>query len=196
MKKIALIFVLALTVASVSAQKKGEWWLGGQISYSATNTTWGDAKNKIRTFFANPYAEYFVCDNWGLYFGPGIIYQKRSDLGDYHNTLGGAFVGITRYFRLTGNLYAYAEAGMNGFWGGGKDDMTRYSSSQYGADIRGGLAYNTGRLSIFAQLVEFDYQYTRDKDKNDSSNTHTSSSFGAGALGTGLTLGLSVRLGK
>lgn len=193
MKKIVLTLAL-LFCASFAMAQKGSLWLSGSFDYQSANQDLTNGSVKTRDLAFYPHLEYYLSDNWSVYAGVGVDYTRQSVLDNYRSTTFGPFIGVIRYFPVTDRFSFYAELGLSGFWGSAKDDLTKYSVSDYQIDLSPGINYAvTDKISLWTAVGLVGYQTKTNKDKN-SGQKDTFNNFHANFLSQGISLGIAFRL--
>ncbi len=189
MKKVILILALALVAVNVSAQQKGDWWMGGSLTYDYSKTD-GVKNNQ---FTIAPYAEYCFADNWSFYFGGNYTTSKVN--ADNKSSLFGPSLGMLKYFPVTEKFYFYAELGGHVAWGSGKFMGAKFDQTQYQLHLTPGMAYRVApRTSLYITLGEgFYFQQAENKFKDTGAKVKNTQA-GFNLLSSGLTVGVEFRL--
>lgn len=147
MKKFLLMAIMAMTVASASAQK---WYSGGQVTFGKTTESASGLKTTQVTVL--PEIGYNISDNFAIGSVVGISYRKA---GDEEKTV----FKINPYARFT----YFQTQRLSLFIDGGVDmGIGRAHGStavEYGIGLRPGLSYDlSDRFSLVAHVGFLGYQ--------------------------------------
>lgn len=159
MKKLLLLSALIITSLCASAQGlKGTWFVGGEVSYSKTNTTIDEINGDLKSTMILPVVGTFVTPDVAIGAGVGYLNTKFGD-GDGVDR----FVVrplVRKYWNISGPIFLFGQASAPMIFG---DDFT-----SVGIDLSPGIDFVVTKwMTIETSLAIFGFNYTKNGDVKD-----------------------------
>lgn len=169
MKKLLLLSALIITSLCVSAQGlKGTWFVGGEVSYSKTNTTIGEINADLKSTTILPVLGTFVSPDVAVGAGVGYMNTKFGD-GDGDDM----FVVrplVRKYWNIAGPVFLFGQVSAPLIFG---DDYTNI-----GIDVSPGIDFVVTKwMTIETSFAILGFNYTKVGDVKNYS-------FGANPMNT------------